>query len=221
MGEVFIVGDSHALAIRDAFVASGWTVHGGMMASGREFDHSFFDQVDGRITFHNEEADTMFSAALASAGVSRMVDLDMPVVTTMGFNSNRLARQLYDSEGEDHLDAWTRWSGAVMDAVVSSTKASVLEFCRWLPTKRSYAVLSPQRMQPHLRDFVRRAEGIYAAKLAALGINIVDVRDKTVDENGILREEFCRQVGKDQTHANAAYGAIVMQRLADMLAAET
>ena len=221
MRDVFIIGDSHADALRNAFLSHGWRVHGGALHMGRIFEAPFFDVSEGHLSFHDELAQANFARALSSAGVARMADLQMPVLSTMGFNTNRLAGRLWIKEGDKPSDEPPTWSQAVVEAVVDGARASLLEFYRHLPIGCTYAVLSPQRARVAWLPTIAQIEDIFTRKLTNLGVHIVDVRRETTDSDGLLRSEFWRVDGKDHVHANEDYGHVVMRRLELMLAVQS
>jgi len=220
MRDVFIIGDSHADALRSAFLSHGWRVHGGALHMGRTFEAPFFDVSEGHLSFHDELAQANFARALSSAGVARMADLQMPVLSTMGFNTNRLAGRLWIKDGDKPSDEPPTWSQAVVEAVVEGARASILEFYRRLPKGRTFALLSPQRARTDLISTIVQVEDIFARKLADLGVRIVDVRRETIDSDGVLRSEFWRVEENDHVHANEAYGSVVMRRFEQMLAVQ-
>lgn len=213
MADVFIIGDSHAGAIRNAFVSRGWNVCGGPIRAGKVFEQPFFEEHEGLITFLDPVAQRNFSNALAKAGVTRVADLNMPVVITLGFNSGRLAKVLSTRDARFKSLEPPTWSRAVLEASVGAVKAAAVDFCKMLPAERTFAVLSPRRVRLRHLSLFDQIERIYADKLVALGIRIIDVADQTSDSAGLLREEFWSLRPDDRWHANEAFASIVVDRI--------
>lgn len=219
MNEVFLIGDSHTIALRKSFVASGWKVFGGGVLNGHTFESPFFEQNEGKVRFIDEHAQNLFANALREAGVSTLGDLEIPIVTTIGFASYRLAHILSGADRGMVADEAPSWSNAVMAEAVATTRRYALAFYKTLPAKLTYAVHSPQKAPEQIIPKLRYVEDVFVEMLAPLGVNIIDVRDRTTEPNGTLKSKYFTAREGDKVHANRAYGAVVVDALIAQLRA--
>jgi hypothetical protein len=213
MNEVFVIGDSNASVIREGFKARGWKTYGGTIQAGVKFEEPFFEPVGGGLVFKDERAQLLFSRSLEHAGAASLAELAMPIVSTVGFNTARLAGVLIRGAPTITPNVTSIWSSAVVDELIQSARAPAIAFYKTLPSNKVYAVLSPQRASVTRIGSIRRIEAYMIDELSGCGINILDVRDITTDEAGVLRAEFWSNDPRDKVHGNAAYGALVADAL--------
>lgn len=206
---VFLLGDSHTRVIKDALVAQDVPVFGGIFLAGVDYERPFFDLDEaGRVVFRLRKAQKRLKQELERAGAADLRDLEMPVALTVGFNTNRILKDLRGytvSPGE----AGQFLSSAVLRQLIEDVRAPALAFYRALAPARRIAILSPQRFAPGQVALGQSVEMIFADILRAEGVDILDIR-QTVTTDGILRPELA---ASDAAHGNAAYGEIMSRAL--------
>jgi len=126
-------------------------------------------------------------------------------------------------------------STGMLNAIIDDEQRQVLEFFGQVKAAgiRFFAVSAPPPRQDHpsfrrgvRRETVafvdRRARDIFAGKLAAEGIDFILPPDEAATSDGFLKEEYgagFKPNGKfDPHHANAAYGAMMMRKIAAYVA---
>lgn len=213
--EVFLLGDSNAVAIGQAARAAGRAIRGGPLGIGLDLEKPFY-----RV----ENGDFLLLGAKRAPLVDAFRDLlrhDGPILCAAGFNALRFARRLHDfavSQGAAH------WSDViseqVMDQLIRDSRAEVLGLYALLAEhgRRVFFLHSPQRgaarYLPTLRDFEAR----FIPMVAQTGAQLIDIRDQITGPDG-PRPEYA-QPG-DPTHGNARMGALALAALDAALSRET
>ncbi|WP_069301097.1 hypothetical protein [Neptunicoccus sediminis] len=202
--EVFLVGDSFVIAIAQAAKATGLGYQGGPVSAGRFLEEPFYRIEQDR-----------FEITLEGSGPIRPLFHDLlrssaPVISTVGFNSHRLAAQftaLYRTQGVAHYSEMM--SGDVFAACVLDARAVALEFYRMLADagRKVFFTCSPQRVPLPELEVLREAETILIDAVSATGAVFLDARPGTANAQGLL-PEFA--LPEDTIHANAGWGQIVL-----------
>lgn len=209
-GRFSLVGDCHAARIGRIARARGLRFYGGPLGNGRALEGPFFDLRDGAFVLREPPP--------SNPDVADLLRHDVPMLSTLGFNTDRIARRLYRSHHEvQDLDA-TALSDAVIRQVVLDFKPGTLAFYRAAADHglAVHAVRSPQRFLDAWFDLALRLEDALVALLEELGVTFVDVRGETTDRQGRLRPEYFSEREDDDTHANDAWAGLVLDRfLAD------
>ncbi|UNO44367.1 hypothetical protein KGS77_32190 [Streptomyces sp. MST-110588] len=216
-----LLGDSHAGPIGRAAKAAGITFCGGPVGAGREFTAEFFDPDGQDVVFRKPEADTYYRGFLDELGVRGLGELarpGVPLVSTFGFAAHFVATtenwDLYRRPGGGFVPGFL--AGALFEDLVLAVLRGALDFYRHARGLglRVLAVMPPQRV-PGLSDplVFMAAQETFRRALSALGVEVVDLRDRVTDEHGFQRPELCE--ADDTIHGNLAFGRII---LADLLA---
>jgi hypothetical protein len=219
----FIFGDSHSGRLLRAARGLGLDFAGGSVMAGEHFHTRFFTVTDGRFEMLAELGKERLGKRLSDAGLSNLMDVDVPFLSTVGFNTTNFSNA-FEREGFAFAPApvpgKTMISHACFDAVVKSARAGAIAFYRALHDagKRVYAVPSPQRFPENQLQICRAFEAVMMREISALGVTIVDVRAQTTDARGILRPEYAYE--QDHVHANDAFGEIVLGKFGEMLDAQ-
>jgi hypothetical protein len=217
-GAVFaLVGDCVAAAIGTAARERGVAYIGGPVSTGAGMERDFFD-LDGT-AFVPRFGDVVPQryAELFRPEPERYVDLfrcGLPLLSTVGSNVNRLARTLHqDFYRPRRLDQHAL-SDAVLRQVICENRTGPLRFYRTALELgcEVHAVHSAQRFPAAIAVLARRLESIFLDLLLDAGVALVDVRPETTDEAGYLRPEYFSDHADDKTHANDAWGGVVLDR---------
>lgn len=201
----FLVGDSHAVAIGAAARAQGRSFKGGPLGQGRLLETSFYT-VEDRNFFLGpqfpEDWRHSFKGLLTYPG---------PILSTVGFNSTRFARDMGKHLTKNGKKEWSAlMTRQVFDQCVLDTRTYAVEFYRLLKHhgRQVYFVSSPQRAPVGVRNILFDCESILIPNIEATGARHVDVRKKLGAQGNDIDLKF-RRLG-DVSHANEAYGAVVL-----------
>jgi len=213
-----LLGDSHAGPIGRAAKAAGIPFTGGPIGGGRDFNAGFLDLSGGDVVFRRPEAHNYYRGFLDELGVAAISELDVPVVSTFGFNVHTFATTenwtCYRLPGGDFPDGFL--TGRLFDEIVRAMARDALAFYRHARGSglRVLAVLPPQRV-PAMSDpqvFLAAQDTIVRA-LAGLGVELVDLRARVTDASGFQRPELCQ--ADDPIHGNLAFGRLILTDLLD------
>jgi hypothetical protein len=215
----FIFGDSHAGTLSRAAQVLALDFAGGSVMAGLHMNDIFFKVEDGRFEMLSELGRERLAKRLADSRLgSNLLDIDMPIVSTVGFNAQSFASQFQQeglavagSSGERFI------SRACFEAVVEDARCGALEFYRALKQagKTVYAVLPPQRFSEDKRNVFKAFEAVMIHQMSAMGVGIVDVRAETTGSDGVCLPQFAST--SDRVHANDAFGEVVFGKLFEML----
>jgi hypothetical protein len=219
MPKFFIFGDSHAGNLGRSAKSLGLDFAGGSIMAGIYLNDPFFKIEDRTFKMLSDLGVERLSKRLDDAGLGpNFLDLDMPILSTVGFNTNNFATLFQKKNlaiGDSRVGQLI--SDACFEAVVEGSRNGALEFYRAMTRagKSIFAVLSPQRFDRAPFAACQAFEEIMSRRMTEIGVRIVDVRAETTDNRGILLPEY---ESEDPVHANQAYGAIVLRRFAEMCA---
>jgi hypothetical protein len=213
-----LLGDSHAGPVGRAVKAAGVPFQGGPLGAGREFNAEFFDLRGDDLVFRKAESEELYRGFLSELGVAGLGALTVPLVSTFGFSAHFVATtenwRIYRLPGGEFAPGFltSRLFGDIVRAHARDALAFYRHARDW--GLRVLAVLPPQRVPP-LSDHAvfMAAQEVLRDDLAALGVEVVDLRARVTDDTGLQRPELCE--ADDPIHGNLAFGRLI---LADLLA---
>lgn len=213
-----LLGDSHAGVIGRAAAAAGLPVCGGPIGAGRDFNAEFFDVRDDDIVFRDPEIDELYRGFRAELGVAGLGDIGIPLVCTFGLSAHFFATienwHVYRVPGGGLAPGFL--ASRLFDDIVCAMARDALVFYRYACERglRVLAVMPPQRV-PTLSDPVvfMAAQDTIARALTAIGVEVVDLRERVVDDTGFQRLEL--SASDDAIHGNLAFGRIILAELLD------
>lgn len=211
-----LLGDSNAGPIGKAAQARGLAVSGGPLGAGRDFNVDFFVPMSGDVGFRDEEMEQRYRQALGSAGVNRLGELSVPLVSTLGMSVHFLAsRPNWQCYQDDHgeFDAGFL-GGALFESIIGEMSRHALAFYERALAMglRVLVVLPPQRV-PEFSDarVFLPAQQVLIRRFRELGVELVDVRKAANGEDGWQHPRFCEV--DDPLHGNLAFGELIVDAL--------
>ncbi|MER6535768.1 hypothetical protein ABT215_18570 [Streptomyces sp900105755] len=217
-----LLGDSHAGPIGRAAQQAGIPFQGGPIGAGREFTDSFFTYRDSTarrdVVFSSGEAEGHYRRFLTELGVDTLAALDIPLVATFGFCAHFVALRENWDHYRDHAGMVPPafLAGSLFDTVVRAAIRDALAFYEHAVNLglRVMAVMPPQRVpgQSDAVVFMAAQERIRLA-VAELGVEVVDLRDRTTGADGLQRPALCE--ADDEIHGNLAFGRVILADLLD------
>jgi hypothetical protein len=211
-----LLGDSHAGPIGRAAQAAGIAFQGGPIGSGREFTADFFEAHQADVVFNKPEAEKYYRGFLDELGASGLGEVSVPLVATFGFCLHFVATIENWLLYRDHDGSFPPGflTGSLFDGIVLAMVRDALAFyahARALGL-RVLAVLPPQRVpgQSDPEVFMAAQESVCRA-VAALGVELVDLRARITDATGFQRPELSE--ANDEIHGNLASGRLILTEL--------
>jgi hypothetical protein len=225
---MFLLGDSHATAIRNAAKSRGVRLFGGMLDGGRNLHLTFYLRTEGDFVFLNDQVETLYRNYLLEAGVSRISELEMPVLCLFGMNIHYLSRQ----DVWSGFDIGTNGDGRFLShSVVSETVRNMipgaLQFYRDLAAIgfKTYSALPPRRTPTSdtktLPAIFRGLEDVLLGEIGQLGVHVLDHRGWSLDREGQLKSEYAHPDPRDDVHGSELFGKRLLEQLADEEARES
>ncbi|WP_026145608.1 hypothetical protein [Pseudomonas asplenii] len=217
-----LLGDSNAGPIGKAAQARGLTACGGPLGAGRDFNVDFLVSRPGDVGFRDGDMDQRYRQALELAGVARLGELSVPLVSTLGMSVHFLASRpnwhcYQDERGE--FDAGFL-DGALFESIIEQMSRHALAFYERVLAMgvRVLVVLPPQRV-PEFSDprVFLPAQEVLIRRFRELGVELVDVRAAANGEDGWQHPRFCEV--DDPLHGNLAFGELIVEALLPRLAA--
>jgi len=208
--DLFLIGDSHIIAIADAAEDRGLTWKGGPLASGRALEQYFW-KIDGKKFIYSMEG--------AGPIRERFCDLlvfDGPILTTLGFNSHRFVEDFDKyAQAQKLSPSPSILSEAAFVDTVCDARHVALEFYRMLSDHGCdvYFTASPQRCTMQNHTLLRAFEDLLIAKIEATGAKFIETRDAVLDEQRV-RSEYAK--ADDPVHGSLALGALILDRMAKL-----
>lgn len=192
------------MAIGQAARCSGLAVTGGPLGAGARLEEPFY-RVDGEdfiITLPGTGAlRPMFRPLLASS---------LPVLSTLGFNSHRLAGEIHAYCRSLGVSNWQQaMSSQVFEHMVLDARRTALAFYRLLAEhgREVYFTCSPQRVAPHLYDMLAASEDVLIREICKTGAVFLDHRAQTMDGHS-LAAPYANEA--DAMHGSIAWGQVVL-----------
>ena len=218
--DLFVLGCSHAGRLIKGAQVIGLIAAGGALMRGRLWDEGRFavSDADG-LAPHDAVASARLKAGLAEAGVARLTDLKVPIVTTLGFQFDPLLDELAErytlvADPSDARDFLTR---DAFDAFVLERRAALLGVIGWLVSLGGDVMLVSPPPRHFATEFAAAFEAVVIGAAAKLGARTHLTRDWSTDAQGGLRDQFAAQKEGDRVHGNTYFGACAMHRVAGLL----
>jgi hypothetical protein len=215
----FIIGDSHAGNLMRAARMLRLDFAGGSIMAGQYMNEAFFRIENGRFEVLSEVGAPRLAKRLAEGGLGdNLLDLDMPVLSTIGFNAGSFATQFLREGLAIAGTAGGKFiSTACFEALVEDSRCGALEFYRVLKQagRAVYAVPGPQRFDTDRKTVFNAFDAIMIRRVSEMGVGIVDVRAETTGSDGVLLPQFAST--SDLVHANDAFGEVVFKAFFGML----
>lgn len=215
-----LLGDSNAGPIGKAAQARGLSACGGPLGAGRDFNVDFLVARPGDVGFRDPEMDQRYRQALALAGVARLGEMSIPLVSTLGMSVHFLASRpnwhcYQDDNGE--FDAGFL-QGALFESIIEEMSRHALAFHERVLAMgiRVLVVLPPQRVPEFSNaEVFMAAQEVLIRRFRELGVELVDVREAANGEDGWQDPRFCEI--DDPLHGNLAFGELIVDALLDQL----
>lgn len=224
---MFLLGDSHALAIRSAAKSHGIKLFGGMLDGGRNLNKIFYIKRERDLSFLSEDVDKLYRCYLFEAGASSIFDLRIPILCLFGMNIHYLSRQDvwlgFDIETSGNGQFLSR---SVVSETIQNMIPGALQFYRDLAAAglKIYSALPPRRTPtadtkslPHI---FRGLEDVLLEEIRQLGVHVLDHRSWSLDREGQLRSEYTHPDPQDDVHGSEFFGKRLLEQLADEEALE-
>lgn len=223
-----MIGDSHVEASLQGAGELGLSerVRGCQLVGGRVlFGGSFICVQDGELAFPDPEVQDRLRT---ETGLDRLEEGRGRVVVSMGLAAapftKVFAGQRWNVSPGSRRPGWGFASEQLLDQIVRDMQEGILEFLelgfefglivaavagpRQQERNPSVALLGREALEAE-----RRYEAPIRAYLAGKNCPVVEPAE-AINERGFLKEEFW---GPDPSHANAAFGRLVMRDLFDVL----
>ncbi|MFD1703481.1 hypothetical protein ACFSCV_10750 [Methylopila henanensis] len=218
--DLFLFGCSHAGRLQKGAEVIGLRVAGGALMRGRLWDEDAFafDPSQG-LSFADPMARARLSAALAAAGASRLEDVRLPIVTTLGFQLDLVQDEISRRHtlARDPDDARDFITTEALSAIVAARREPLLDLLGWLAAGGATVVLvAPPARHPDA-PLAAALETIVAGEAARRGVRMISPRPWSTGPDGRLRPEFEARKDGDTVHGNAYFGARAMAEVAAAL----
>ena len=210
MDKVFVVGDSHAIALAEGAQLAGLTV-GMAFLSGNDwhsgvvrFHRRLGLAATGRPGFQRKMRD-----GCANLGTESILAGDHIIVTSLGYQLGRLvspmARAGHRFNSDLSVDTPLLVSRGFVEATVMTKRASQFDLVRKLTRRRRVIVVSPPVFGRSVSDDLVR--DIIGEALERAGADVFDTR-RLAPDDGVVPE---KERHEDGIHGTADYGRRVME----------
>ncbi|WP_375463372.1 hypothetical protein [uncultured Methylobacterium sp.] len=222
--EFLLLGDSHALAIRDAASSRAVPIVGGMLEGGRNLNIAFHRRAGQDVVFDDPRVDVLYRDHLASLGIDRIGDLTIPLLCTVGMNIHYLSGMgFWDGLTlVDRPDA-RFLSYAALTETVRALISGALDFYGDVASMglRTFSVLPPRRT-PNTStnsrpDFFLALEDIVGELVEQAGATVIDHRSVSLDDAGDLKAEFRHPNSSDDVHGSEAFGGLILSEMLERI----
>lgn len=218
---MFVLGDSHALALCQAAREKNLPLYGGMLEGGRNLNLNFYNFNEGDFSFKNPKADQCYRVFLKMAGASHIKDIRMPIICLFGMNIHYLSRS----------EVWSPFSinaersegqfltTSVTTDIACDMIADALGFYRHLVEMGHtvYSSLPPRRTPTvdtkSIPNIFIALEDILLREIEKIGVRVIDHRGWSLDSMGNLRDKYKHPDPHDDVHANAEFGFMLLQQI--------
>lgn len=216
---LLLLGDSNGRILKQAANELGLPLLGGFIGPGRKLNNKFWRMGESDLCFLDPELEQRYRASLSEAGLASLRDSRIPVVCLFGTNLHYIARSdIWDGYRiKMTTDTGQFLSKAAFQSTFRSQIAGALAFHRHLSDLNipTFSVLPPRRFaleEPRtIPDVFLELENMLIHELQAVGTKVIDHRDWSLDENGLLKPEYASSA--DFIHATLAYGKKIVQIL--------
>lgn len=213
--DLFVLGDSHAIAIVQAALDKGIAAVGGPLDIGRNLNREFFDISGTDFVFRDPAAQSRYTGFLKSLGAESLRDVEVPVVSTLGSNFHYLSRPEAWPDitlGEDRDKQFI--TRLAFEETIKHLVEGDITACRHLSAmgKTVFWPLPPRRTPLASHEIYLAIEELVPKLMKSCGAIIIDVRDVTLDAEGNYRPDFVPSAA-DKVHGNTLFGSTVVDRL--------
>ena len=205
--QLFLIGDSNAIAIGTVARADGRIFSGGPIGIGLDLEQPFFLIENGDFIL------TGANTAPIRNEFRNLLRHPGPILSTIGFNSLRFARRLQKITKTQGAVSWREvMSQQVFQQIVFDVRREALAFYQLLAEHKRevYFLHSPQRGPAEYLPTLRDIETLLIPLIRTTGANLIDIRNQITDINGPLPE--FGQKG-DISHGNIHFGALALARM--------
>lgn len=220
MDKVFVVGDSHAIALAEGARLAGLTV-GMAFLSGNDwhsgvvrFHRRFGLAATGRPGFQRKMRE-----ASTELGTESILTGDHIIVASLGYQLGRLVSPMLRSGhrfGPDtSVDAPLLVSRGFVEATVMSKRAAQFDLVRKLTRRRRLVVVSPPVLDRSAEDDLVR--DIIGDALQRAGAEVLDTR-VLLPNGGIVP---AKERHEDGIHGTAEYGQRVIKAVLSRISVDT
>lgn len=210
---LMLLGDSHLVTVAHWLprVQSDFTVFGNQLPLGPRWIHELHSD-DTPLQFARPDAQRRFEDYAREAGVPTddLMDLDMPLV----FSFFTVEGLIYHWDWFDHYPARDPvrhfMSSGLLRTILTDHFAHLFRLFERLTAagRTCYNLVSPG---PRTND-VRRGELFLTMRdemarlYTDMGVTLVDITDRTCDENGTLQKRYWSDMEDDVLHGNYDWG---------------
>lgn len=226
--KVFITGDSHTGALNRGLVslsqkgalAPDLSIHIRPLGGGHLLPTPFFEDAGTHATIIEPEYTKHIAQLPPAGGDFDAIGLSMPLWPM------RVVHQLvWDNWSLGEVAGRKPMSKAVFKELVKADQKYVLQLAELLQRSgvKVLAISAPRLFRDHnVLRFIPEAQGLHifetfrelqCAELKKRKIDIIDVPDACLDADGFMRPEFRHEDPKDEHHANAAFGELMIQNI--------
>ncbi len=210
-----LLGDSHTVALVKAAREQSIPFSGGALSVGRELNVDFFERSDRDLVFRDPSAQKRYRRYLSDVGVEKLGDIAIPVVSTVGFNCHTLAAK---SKWQHHTISpdpeRVFISRAMFEETIRTMVRGSIAFYEYLMEMRIevVAIMPPQRAPQTCEENIYfAAQDVILTAFRGVGVPVIDIRDRVVDEHGLARPEYFDP--NDDFHGNVRFGNLILQEL--------
>jgi hypothetical protein len=216
---IVITGDSHTICCLQAVIDMGLTdrIKGSRLGGGGLYQEQFFRWRDGKLL----PGSLVVEKALARQGVMDLAACRGRLAVSLGLGAAPFYKQFAGMAFGSAADGLIRHvSQQVIDTMIADMQRHIMEFLDicFANGLLLAAIAGPRPQRRHraaerhgsrLLELVAMYEAPVRKALAEAGCRIIEPPE-AVDAGGFLKEEYW---GSDPSHANAAYGRLVVTRL--------
>ncbi|MFD2173081.1 hypothetical protein [Rhodobacter lacus] len=213
--DVLLIGDSHTIALEDGAKALGITTEAFRIGGAGWHEGKFAWSADGIIPRASPMGRNAIEAIRARHGVSNILHLGAPVVTTVGFHLGSLVRGLrwnnHQVLGPDGVapDQGLLISENFLTHYIQSMRTQHLRVLRRMAREAKVIVVPPPPLNLDGNGLCARA--ILIRWMRKSGLTVFDPMQELLDGAPALPGRFLD--ASDPNHANAAFGQMVMEAL--------
>lgn len=215
--DLLFIGDSHTIALSEGAKLLGMSVEIVRFSGAKWNQGTFFYGRNGYECRGVPMGMTEIHSIRKKYGVTNILDLDVPVISTIGYHLGLLLRPLGWFNHEIYSDGSRTTaqdqvvSGAFVNDYLDHYRARHFDVAEKMSKKANLVVVAPPpAWQDQNSDIVRN---LITDRLRSRGIMVYDPKDDFSDENGLLPAELLLE---DNIHASPEYGAQVLSKIAEL-----
>ncbi|SOC06488.1 hypothetical protein [Rhodobacter maris] len=213
--EVLLIGDSHTIALEDGAKALGIATEAFRIGGAGWHEGKFAWGSDGIVPRASPMGRNAIEAIRARHGVTNILHLGVPVLTTVGFHLGSLTRGLRWNNhvvlGSDGVapEQGILVTESFLTRYIQSLRTQHLRVLRRMAREAQVIVVPPPPLGLDLNG--RSARAIVISLMQKAGLTIFDPMQELLSGETDLPDRFFD--AEDPNHANAAFGKLVMETL--------